>query len=87
MGMKSKIVSAKKFRNTIFQSLDDVAENLTSYILTKDGKPKAIVLSLDEMEALMETYDVLADAVLMKQIRAYRAKPARLDWEKVKRRL
>lgn len=87
--MKSRILSIKEFRQNIFKALDDVDENLTQYVLTKNGKPKAIVMNLDEMEALMETYDILADRELMKQINAYRkTKRKRLiDWNKVKANL
>lgn len=85
--MKSKIVSAKEFRRDIFNSLDDIAENFTPYILTKNGEPRAIVMNIEELEALMETYDVLADPELLAQIHAYQKKPVRLSWNKVKKDL
>ncbi len=85
--MKSKIVSAKEFRKTIFQSLDDISENFTPYILTKNGEPKAIVMNIEEMEVLMETYEILADANLMKQIKAYQKNPKTVPWEKAKKQL
>lgn len=87
--MKRHIVSAKEFRKNIFQALDDIETNCTPYILTKNGEPKAIVMSLVELEALMETHDVLRDPALMRQIRAYqRGKSGKLlDWADVKREL
>lgn len=83
--MKARILSAKEFRTNIFKALDDIADNLTSYVLTKNGEPKAIVMSLDELEALMETYDVLQDPELMAQIRAYqRGNQKLIAWDAVK---
>lgn len=87
--MKPHILSAKEFRKNIFQALDDIEANLTPYILTKNGEPKAIVMSIVELEALMETHDVLKDPALMKQIRAYQRKKSQplLDWQRVKAEL
>lgn len=85
--MRGRLISAKEFRKEIFKALDDVSENFTPYILTKSGEPKAIVMNIDELEALMETYDILADKELMRQIKAYKAKPVRLPWDKVKNTL
>lgn len=85
--MKYKFLSAKEFRQTIFQSLDDVAQNLTTYVLTKNGDPQAIVLSITELEALCETNDVLSDPALMKQIRAYRRGGKTVPWTAVKAKL
>ncbi len=83
--MKARILSAKEFRSNIFKALDDIADNLASYVLTKNGEPKAIVMSLDELEALMETYDVLQDPELMAQIEAYQqGKQKLLAWDTVK---
>lgn len=87
--MRSHILSAKEFRKNIFKALDDIEENLTPYILTKKGEPKAVVMSLVELEALMETYDVLNDPDLMNQIKHYKKNKRKnlLDWEKVKKTL
>lgn len=87
--MKRQIMSAKDFRKNIFKALDDIAENLTPYILTKNGEPVAMVMNIEEIEALAETYDVLADEQLMKQINYYKKhKRQKLSsWNKVKREL
>lgn len=84
--MKGYIMSAKEFRANLFKALDDIEDNLTPYILTKNGEPKVIIMSIDEMEALMETYDVLADRELMGQIRAYKKNKGKnlIPWEKMK---
>lgn len=87
--MKTHFLSTKEFRKNIFQALNDIEKNLTPYILTKHGKPKVIVMSLVEFEALMETYDVLNDPDLMQQIRSYKKskKKGLIDWKEFKKEL
>lgn len=87
--MRSHVVSAKDFRKNIFKALDDIETSLTPYILTKNGVPKAVIMSIVELEALMETHDVLNDPQLMKQIRHYQKDKTRglLAWEQVKKDL
>lgn len=38
-------------------------------VITKHGRPAAIVLSMDDLESLEETVDVLSRPTLIKQIR------------------
>ncbi|MEJ7707644.1 MAG: type II toxin-antitoxin system prevent-host-death family antitoxin [Nocardioidaceae bacterium] len=38
-------------------------------VITKHGRPAAIVLSIDDLESLEETVDVLSSPTLIKQIR------------------
>lgn len=79
-------MSAKDFRKNLFKTLDDISDNLTPYIITKNGEPKAIIMSIDEVESLAETYDVLFDKDLMKQIHDYKMhkRQKMVDWNKLK---
>ena len=47
-----------------------VAERDDEIVVTRNGKPAAVLVSYDEYERLKETLDVLSDERLMKQIRA-----------------
>lgn len=38
-------------------------------VVTRNGKPAAVLLNVDEYERLKETLDVLSDPALMRQIR------------------
>lgn len=39
------------------------------YVVTKNGKPKAIVLSMAEWEELMETFSVMRDRKLVAELK------------------
>lgn len=47
-----------------------VAEREEEIVVTRNGKPAAVLVGYDEYERLKETLDVLSDHRLMKQIRA-----------------
>jgi prevent-host-death family protein len=47
-----------------------VAESEEEVVVTRNGKPAAVLVSYDEYERLKETLDVLSDPDLMRQIRA-----------------
>lgn len=46
----------------------EVAEREEEIIVTRNGKPIAVIVSYEEYERLKETLDVLSDRKLMKQI-------------------
>lgn len=47
-----------------------VSEREEEVVVTKNGKPAAVLINYDEYERLKETIDVLSDPDLMRQIRA-----------------
>ena len=47
-----------------------INEREDEIIVTRNGKPAAVLVSYEEYERLKETLDVLSDEGLMKQIRA-----------------
>lgn len=47
-------------RENLPKLIDDVYEKLKSFIITVSGKPKAVVISVEELESLQETAEVLA---------------------------
>lgn len=47
-------------RENLPKLIDDVYEKLKSFIITVSGKPKAVVMSVEELESLQETAEVLA---------------------------
>lgn len=47
----------------------EVAEREDEIIVTRNGKPAAVIVNYEEYERLKETLDVLSDRKLMKQIR------------------
>lgn len=60
--MNSKnTLSITEARKNIFKILDDVQKPDVYYTLTDKGRPKAVVLSVDYFESLLETIEVLQD--------------------------
>ena len=64
-----------------------VAEREEEVVVTRNGKPAAVLLNYAEYERLKETLDVLTDSALMKQIaqsrRFYKADRTGLTFEDV----
>jgi prevent-host-death family protein len=54
-----------------------VQEREDAVIVTRNGRPAAVLLNVDEYERLKATIDVLSDPDLMRQIRASRTYFAR----------
>ena len=59
-------------------------------VITRHGKPEAVMLSKDDYESLLETLEILSDKRLMKSIRKTEdelKKGKGIPWEKVKAKL
>ena len=54
-----------------------VSEREEEIVVTRNGKPAAVLVSYDEYERMKETLDVMSDEALMKQIRSSEAYFAR----------
>ncbi len=51
----------------MMRNIDDTDDTIA---ITKNGIPKAVVMSMEQYEAMRETMTILADEDVMKQIRA-----------------
>ena len=74
--------------------LPKIMDRLSKYfdrcIVTRHGKPEAVMLSEDDYESLLETLDILSDQKLMKDIKKAQEelkKGKGIPWEKAKKRL
>ena len=67
----AKIVPAREFRTKLGELLSDVADRRDHVLVTRNGKPAAALVPIDEYEALEETADILSD-----QRRSPPSKPA-----------
>lgn len=52
------IISISEARNRIFEITDDVQAPNKVYTLTSNGKPKAVIVSAEEYESMVETMEV-----------------------------
>lgn len=67
--MAIKYLSIRELRPRLPSVIRDAAATYARYIVTRRGKPEAVILSIDDYESLMETLDILADPRAMKAIR------------------
>lgn len=52
-------------RERLSEIVDDVATTGADLVITKHGRPMAVVISYDEYESLIETLNILSDAKTM----------------------
>lgn len=62
------ILPITKARDTLTDLVDKANRLLQESIITVNGKPAAVLVSIDEYESLKETADILSDKELIKQL-------------------
>lgn len=66
----AKTVPVREFRTNLSELLSDVADRRDHVLVTRNGKPAAALVPIDEYEALEETAEILSDSVTLAQIEA-----------------
>jgi prevent-host-death family protein len=66
----AKILPISEVKARLPELVSGVAACGDEIVVTRNGKPAAVLASYDEYERLKETLDVLSDEDLMRQIRA-----------------
>lgn len=64
----AKTVPSREFRTNLAALLDDVADRREHVIVTRNGRPAAALVPIDEYTALEETAEILADPGTMAAI-------------------
>jgi antitoxin YefM len=62
-------IAISDFRSNLPSLVDQVSESLKRFVITVSGKPKAVVMSFDELESLEETAEILSTPGILKSIR------------------
>jgi antitoxin YefM len=75
----AKIVPVREFRTKLSELLSDVADRRDHVLVTRNGKPAAALVPIDEYEALEETAEILSDPATLEAIEAGLADLARGD--------
>jgi prevent-host-death family protein len=57
----AKTVPVRELRNNLSSLLDDVSDRRDHVLVTRNGAPAAVLVPIDEYEALEETAEVLSD--------------------------
>lgn len=66
----AKMVPVREFRTRLSELLSDVAERRDHVLVTRNGKPAAALVPIDEYEALEETAEILSDSATLAAIEA-----------------
>ena len=64
----AKIVPFSEARSNLTELLDDLEKRHEHVLITRNGRPSAVLLSADEFEALEETLEILQDSDLMEAL-------------------
>lgn len=75
----SKTVPVRELRSELSQVIDQVADLREHVIVTRHGRPAAVLVPVDEYEALEETAEILSDAETMAAIEEGRREVERGD--------
>jgi len=56
-------------------------------VITKNGRPAAVLISYDDLESLQETLEILSDPDVVREIRDALADPERYSVDEIRRDL
>lgn len=68
-GAMVRTIGVRSLRPRLSRAVDEVSEHLDRYVITKRGKPVAVLMGVDDYEGLLETLEIMSDKSLMKRIR------------------
>jgi prevent-host-death family protein len=66
----AKTVPVREFRTRLSELLSDVADRRDHVLVTRNGRPAAVLVPIDEYEALEETAEILSDPDALAAIEA-----------------
>ncbi|MDP3791939.1 MAG: type II toxin-antitoxin system Phd/YefM family antitoxin [Candidatus Omnitrophota bacterium] len=65
----TKSITLKKLRPSLPRVVNEVDSKMDRFVITRRGKPVAMMMSIDDYESLIETLSILSDPRLMKSIK------------------
>ncbi len=66
----AKTVPVRELRTNLSRLLSDVADRRDHVLVTRNGKPAAALVPIDEYEALEESAEILSDSATLAAIEA-----------------
>ncbi len=67
--MSDVVLPLAEIKKRLSEIVDGVEERHDRVVLTRYGRPAAVIMSPDELESLEETLDILSDPKAMREIR------------------
>jgi prevent-host-death family protein len=67
--MSDVVLPLAEIKKRLSEIIDGVEERHDRVVLTRHGRPAAVILSPDDLESLEETLDILSDATALQEIR------------------
>lgn len=67
--LMTKVVAFTEARSTLSELLDEVTQRHEHVVITRNGRPVAVVVSSEEYDALAETLEVLEDEETLAALR------------------
>ena len=69
----TKNISLKNLRPRLPKIMAEVDSKMDRFVITKRGRPVALLMSIDDYESILETLDILSNSHLMKNIKKAKA--------------
>lgn len=69
VAMRSEQMSLAEVKNRLSEIVETVEQEHGRLVITKHGRPAAVVLSLDDLDGLEETLDIMSHTALLNDIR------------------
>lgn len=84
----TKHMTATEARQNFFALLKTAQKPGMTVMVTHEGHPAVVVMSYEEFEGWQETFDIMRDPVLTKDLeKALKKKEKGIPWEKVEKEL
>jgi prevent-host-death family protein len=66
----AKTIPVREFRSNLAELLSDVADRRDHVVVTRNGRPAAALVPIDEYQALEETAEILSDGATFDSLQA-----------------
>jgi prevent-host-death family protein len=69
----TRTITLKELRPRLPKVIKDLDTKMDRFVVTKHGKPAAVMMSVEDYECIMETLDILSNAGMYKKIKKAQA--------------
>jgi antitoxin YefM len=66
----TRAIPVREFRSNLAEVLSDVADRRDHVVVTRNGRPAAALVPIDEYQALEETAEILSDPATLDALQA-----------------